>query len=373
MPQGKTQEPLTVAKLSAALNMPSAEVLKVAKQVGSSARNAADRLDDDEAEAIRQAAVGMRDDITAEAEVVDILDDSSLAKAREAFNPLLSEPELQAAIDRLAQNAQKMASAHADGMSAAAFDKELSTGDGLDARLIDAELKGTLAKHGLTPLDTIEGLTKLREFLVAAYRDTRLVEPETALKAMQISMDVQKIEATHASVILAHQHSVETKRIEEETKQKVAAAQANATVVNAQADAHVGTIAAKSKVKSADIDDKLMSDTKHTEEVDKLLANRRRRQKIVWQQSTKPKIKLALKIAIPLILASNLIADGPGRHSTPVFGQVNTVWDAVYMPLRDGTVRTFNDVTHQKHVTNTPPLIPTTAPVVPPPPSQPPP
>lgn len=162
---------------------------------------------------------------------------------------------------------------------------------------------------------------------------------------MQIGMDIQKIEASRTSLLLAHQHTVETTRIQEETKQKVTAAQASATVVNAQADAHVGTIQAKSKVKSADIDDKLMSDTKHTEEVAKLLANRRLRRSIIWEQSAKPKIKLVLKIAIPVILASNLIADAPERTATPLFGQVNSGWDAIYMPLREGAVRTFNDMT----------------------------
>lgn len=358
----------TIAGLSETLNMSPRELLKIARQAGSSATEPTDRLDPDEAAAIREVANGMRDDVTVEAEVIDITDGSSMAKARQDFNPLLDGSELQETLQRLAGSAQQMASQHAGGMSATAFDEQLLGNEGdLDARLIDAELKGTLAKHGLTPVDSIEGLTKLREFLVAAYQDTRLVEPQTAMKAMQIGMEIQKIEATQASVILAHQHTVETDRIRSETEQRVTQAKANATVATAQADSHVETIQAKGKTKSADIDDKLMTDTKHTEEVAKLLANRRRRRRIIWSESIKPKAKLVFLIGVPLIIASNLIADAPERESTLLFGQVNTVWDAVYMPLRDGTVRTFNDMTN-KDETETP-VIPPDA--VFPPPSQP--
>ncbi len=339
------QRRLTVAELATSLDLSVSDVLRLAKGVSSPANQPSDRLDPEEAAAIRQAAVVPADGVS-KAEVINLRDKTVLAEAREDFDPLLNGSELEDALQRLASNAKQMASQNLHGMSASAFDREvLGTGDDdLDARLLDAELKGTLAKHGLTPLDTIEGLSKLREFLVAAYRDTKLVEPETALKALQVGMEIQKIEATQTSLVVAHQHRVDVERIKADTERKVTQARGHATVATANADSHIESTQAMSKARSADIDRKLMDDVKKTEAYQKMLVNRRNRRRTQWNQDIKPRVRLALKIGIPLVLASNLIADAPERATTPVLAQVNEVWDAVYLPLREGVVRTVNDL-----------------------------
>jgi hypothetical protein len=48
------------------------------------------------------------------------------------------------------------------------------------------------------------------------------------------------------------------------------------------------------------------------------------------------KICVYLLICTPLIILSNVVADAPGRGSTPVLGFINTAWDGIYEAVKDG-------------------------------------
>lgn len=275
--------------------------------------------------------------------VVDLNDAEARVAARADFDPLLHETQLQELLAQLAERANSLATENAQGMTRADFETELSAKDDL-TRMLDADTRATYAKYGLKPVDTVEGLTALRVFLVDAYRDSQVVRPQTQLAVTKIQLEIAQIEAASTLLINAHRFKAELDEVKAGTAVQVEQAAAGATVASAQADAHTTTVGATSQTRSADIDLQLMDDVKRTERYRKQLANQRELWRLRWNHRIKPTVKFAVPSLIFLTLLSNLVADDPARANTPVLGLINNAWDGAYEPVRDGVVRVYHDI-----------------------------
>ncbi len=250
---------------------------------------------------------------------------------------LLSNNDAVRGLHAIAEQAGRLQADQLQQMSPADFDSALASAGSLDEKLALAELQGTLAKHGLTPLNTVEGLIKLREALVQMYRDNSIVPAETRVQAAELRTALGVIEAKHDFVIATEQH-----------RQDLAKLTAKLDIERAEAEAAVERVDIAGRRETAVIQTKLQHKNTQAEYLAEFGAVLKRRRRALWKGFARPAITAALLFLAPLVLVANLVADGPQYRETFVLGAVNNAWDASYLPVRAGVVRVAQQLTGQE-------------------------
>ena len=249
---------------------------------------------------------------------------------------------------------EALASGQMLGVTSKELDKAVADAASLDATLADADMQMAFAKHGLTPFKSVEGLIKLREALVQAYRDNERVPIETRLKVAELTESLHKLEAKTALVVQAEtfraqtelveaKHATDMAQIRTDVERETAKITGPVTVMSAGAEAALAKVEIEGKIRTAKINQKLLTRQKRVELFKKSFGNMQEMRRTIYQGLIKPARKWAFLVLLPLIMISNLVADTPGRQNTPVLGQVNRVWDSAYGPIRDGVVRVYRD------------------------------
>lgn len=241
---------------------------------------------------------------------------------------LLSNNAAVKGLHAIAEKAGKMQADQLEHMSPSDFDSALASAGSLEEKLALAELQGTLAKFGLTPLNTVEGLIRLREALVQMYRDNTLVPAETRVQAAELRTALGVIEVKHDFVLATEKH-----------RQDLANVTAELDLERARAEAQVERVEIAGRRQTAIIHSKLLERKKQTEYLAEWAELLRSRRHTIWRGLLRPAVRTFAAVSIPLVLVSNLVADDSQYRDTFVLGAVNDVWDTAWTPIQAGVIR----------------------------------
>lgn len=190
----------------------------------------------------------------------------------------------------------------------------------------------------------------MRAALVQTYRDNAEVPAEVGVRVAELQTRLEIVEIERDYVVQAELERAREGHITARINAEIAAVRADATkqleaikkqmeVLAAGADAETAKVRIESKLHTARIDRSMLRRQKRVEAINKAFESSRQMRSSIWRGAIKP----AIRILVPLIIIANLVADDPSRSATPVLGQVNAIWDAIYVPIREGIIRVIND------------------------------
>ena len=145
------------------------------------------------------------------ADVVDISTSMSPELTETLTSRVLGNDQVLAQLHNITERAARIADERVATMSTPELDSAVA--GSREDKLALAELETGLAKYGLTPLDTVAGLIKLRRALVEAYRDNELVPVQTRLAAWKLTHELQILEAKQSHATAAERNRAEISSI----------------------------------------------------------------------------------------------------------------------------------------------------------------
>jgi hypothetical protein len=254
---------------------------------------------------------------------------------------VLSNDQVTAQLRKVAERAAKLAEADVETMTT--IDLDAAVGGTSDEKMIWTELQLGLAKYGYPPTGTVDSLVKLRQALVDAYRDNELVPIQTRLRAAELGVELNKVEVLQETVIAIAKARALTDLTTEQSKQHIARIEAQTNYRTAEVKAGAANVALNRQEARNYVDQGLVHRRTAAYRFGQQLDAASELRQVFWSKVAMPTVKVMLVVLVPLVLIANLVADDPRRTETPVLGTVNNVWDAMYMPVRDGVVRVFEE------------------------------
>jgi hypothetical protein len=286
------------------------------------------------------------------APVIDISDSAAAAHGNgdgpspEVVDALLEDDSTLARMHELAKRAEGINAETLAGMTMDSFERAVAGAGTVDEKMALAEYYGTLAKAGITPANTVKGFDELQRLLVRTYEDGELKPVEVQLKQLQLRADIAILSGKQSLVLEKHVNEAALEADESMLKLLIARQRGSVdALINEQQEGLrlKGTsVELAGKAKSVDITKALQDYEKENERLARKIGLQKARRRLLRRELIAPRIRVATILATLLIVLANLVADGPGHSHAPILGGVNSLWDSLYMPVRDGIVRTVN-------------------------------
>lgn len=283
---------------------------------------------------------------------------------KRAFQSALDENpgSVMDAIDQFLGSAGQKVAAQMKSLS---DDPGSSSGGGGDPylALATAEAEAQMAKYGFPGIRTPDGLARLMKALLDARERSLTLDAEAEAKLDRLAFDAQVLQARLAAAVEMERTNAQHAALKAQMGAEATALQhelelLNVDVVKGQAEAkrlEASLVSERQKYESELADIQVRGDTAVAALVGELKTKRDRKQaalddlnrrtaqdehrrKVIRRRYVRP----VLIVGIPLLVVSNLIGDVPSHHGMLLFGQINSIWDLVYNPLREGISHTFD-------------------------------
>lgn len=309
-----------------------------------------------------KAAAERRDDVRV---VVDLTDSSggqtaipgdlSDSQLDELRRNLSSTAQLQNAAQAIKLLASQQEEIYSDlGSGSRGQSLSTVTEDVLLNQLGLAEANARMAQAGLTPITSVEGKIRVLEFVTQHVVQTAKLEPMARLEAEKLILQYRQLLVSQTSELKIAQLEAENKALEAQTQNLVLSHELELRKQGAIADLHVDAKAndAGRRRKSVEIDKQnidLDAEERRLKR-EKAIASKKkelddwRTLRNLRQQRWAPMVRRVAVGVATVVLVANLVADDPSRSEAPVLGAVNDTWDGMYEPIRDGVIRTYEDL-----------------------------
>lgn len=195
------------------------------------------------------------------------------------------------------------------------------------------EMNIMLAKYGKTPVNSVEGLAKLRKMLVRIYQDNTLVPAATRNELAVLNRELHVIETTYDAYLEYKKQETEAKRSAAEVEAlgnavQIKDAQVQLEVKDIERSAVIDSthtnvlesiVANKTRTGELRNDEKVLSRVLHNDQLEKLIEARKRTAKIVWGKAISPALLPLLKFALAVMLIGMVFAFFVEQSGTPMY------------------------------------------------------